>query len=172
MLNRERRQRILQKLKSAHVSVTGRELAELCQVSRQIIVSDIAMLRAEGTNILATSQGYLLEGEQKDGDRELPLVARDAESLQRELELIIDNGGSVSGVSVDYGLYGRLTSRVHLASRRDIRKWGEKLRELNLKPLALLAGGKHSLYVKAENEEAGEEIWQVLSDEGFLMEES
>lgn len=61
MENIERRRLILRKLKSSSASVTGRELAELCGVSRQIIVSDIAMLRAEGAKILATSQGYLME---------------------------------------------------------------------------------------------------------------
>lgn len=170
MENKERRRLILQKLKSTNTSVTGRELAELCQVSRQIIVSDIAMLRAEGAKILATSQGYLMEREKDSEVKALALAVPDTEALRRELELIVDNGGTIRGVSVEYGMYGTLRCAVSLCSRRDIRKWGEQLQEMHMKPLALVAGGAHTLYVEMENAEAGEEICRLLEDAGFLRE--
>lgn len=168
--NIERRRLILQKLKSTNTSVTGRELAELCGVSRQIIVSDIAMLRAEGARILATSQGYLIERERDSEAREIPLFCADREALRRELELIVDNGGMIRGVSVEYGMYGKLSCPLNLCSRRDIRKWGEKLEEMKMKPLSLVAGGAHCLYVEMENAEAGEEIWRLLGEAGYLRE--
>lgn len=169
MENKERRRVILQKLKSTDEAVTGRELAMDCQVSRQIIVSDIAMLRAEGEKILATSQGYILERQEDQKVEELKLISKDAADLRHELELIVDNGGVVTGAAVDYGPYGRLHCAILLNSRRDIRKWFEKLAELHFTPLSLLAGGAHSLYVEIDNAEEGEEIWQVLEEAGYLQ---
>lgn len=168
--NIERRRLILRKLKSSSASVTGRELAELCGVSRQIIVSDIAMLRAEGAKILATSQGYFMERERDGEVREIALYCTDVEALRHELELIVDNGGMIRGVSVEYGMYGKLSSALNLCSRRDIRKWGEQLQAMQIQPLSMLAGGAHCLCVEMENAEAGEEILRLLGEAGYLQE--
>lgn len=169
MENKERRRVILQKLKSTDKAVTGRELAINCQVSRQIIVSDIAMLRAEGEKILATSQGYILERQEDQKVEELKLFCTSTEALRHELELIVDNGGVITGAAVSYGPYGRMHCAILLNSRRDIRKWFEKLEELQLTPLSMLAGGEHSLYVEIDNAEEGEEIHQVLKEAGYLQ---
>jgi hypothetical protein len=56
-----RRNELLSKLKKSHQAVTGSELAEEFGVSRQVIVQDIALLRAKGEKIIATSQGYYYE---------------------------------------------------------------------------------------------------------------
>ncbi len=170
--NTERRRLILQKLRSTDTSVTGRELAELCRVSRQIIVSDIAMLRAEGARILATSQGYLIEKDRKSETMEIPLYCPDRDALRRELDIIVDNGGMIRGVSVEYGLYGKISCALDLCSRRDIRKWHEELDAQKLQPLSMIAGGKHSFYVEMENAEAGEEILRLLKEAGYLREET
>lgn len=171
MENKERRRLILQQLKAADSALTGRELALLCNVSRQIIVSDIAMLRAEGEKILATSQGYLIEQARGHEMRELPLYCDGEKSLVRELDLIVDNGGMIRGVSVEYGPYGELSSRITLGSRRDIRRWMEHLAETRITPLSLLAGGAHHLLVEMENEEERDEICRLLKEAGYLREE-
>lgn len=171
MENTERRRLILQQLKTADSALTGRELALLCKVSRQIIVSDIAMLRAEGEKILATSQGYLIEQVHSHELKALLLYSDGQNALIRELELIVDNGGLIRGVSIEYGPYGCLSAKVMLGSRRDIRRWMENLDEIGMKPLALLAGGTHRLLVEMENEEEQEEICRLLKETGYLREE-
>lgn len=55
-----RRQAVAQALEEAVGPVSAAALAERFSVSRQIIVGDVALLRAGGTDILATPRGYLL----------------------------------------------------------------------------------------------------------------
>lgn len=55
-----RRTKILEILRSSKQAVTGTELAKQLGVSRQIVVQDIALLRATDKNILSTNKGYIL----------------------------------------------------------------------------------------------------------------
>ena len=55
-----RRAKIENILKSSAVPVPGVTLAKDLDVSRQIIVSDIALLRANGLTILSTNKGYII----------------------------------------------------------------------------------------------------------------
>ncbi|MHA4790996.1 HTH domain-containing protein, partial [Klebsiella pneumoniae] len=59
LLGEERRALILQWLKENHRPMTGTELANKTNVSRQVIVQDISLLKARNEPIIATSQGYL-----------------------------------------------------------------------------------------------------------------
>ena len=60
MTSEERRDSILASLKKSNSPLTGASLAKLYNVSRQIIVQDVAILRAAGHDIIATPQGYLI----------------------------------------------------------------------------------------------------------------
>ena len=60
-----RRQQLLKILSDSRNPVSGGELAKELQVSRQVIVQDIALLRAGNEEILSTNRGYLL---QKNGE--------------------------------------------------------------------------------------------------------
>lgn len=171
MDNRERRQIILKKLRTAGRPVTGRELAAFCGVSRQIVVGDIAMLRASGEKIIATPQGYLSGEEPGKELRKLSLRCASEDELREELEIIVDNGGAVRGAAVDYGAYGQIAAKSDICSRRDIRRWEEDLRAAEAGPFSLLAGGRHVLFVEMENEEAAEEIVRLLREARFLQEE-
>ena len=55
-----RRQAILDRLRTADRPVSASALAAGLNVSRQIIVGDIALLRAGGAEISATPRGYVL----------------------------------------------------------------------------------------------------------------
>ena len=57
----ERRQAILNTLLNAGHPVSASALARQFSVSRQIVVGDVALLRAAGANISATPRGYVLE---------------------------------------------------------------------------------------------------------------
>ena len=59
-----RRQAILNQLAQANAPLSASALATRFSVSRQIIVGDIALLRAAGADISATPRGYLLHQEQ------------------------------------------------------------------------------------------------------------
>ena len=59
MKSAERREQILEILSGSSKAVSGKELAARLGVSRQVIVQDIALLRANGENIYSTNLGYL-----------------------------------------------------------------------------------------------------------------
>ena len=58
---RERRRAIIGVLERAKEPVSGSALAREVGVSRQIVVQDIALLRADGHDIVATNRGYVLQ---------------------------------------------------------------------------------------------------------------
>ena len=57
---RERREQILQILKNSKEPVAGTELANQLDVSRQVIVQDMALIRANGVEVFSTNRGYLI----------------------------------------------------------------------------------------------------------------
>lgn len=59
ILGEERRQLILQWLLAANEPLSGNELSKKTNVSRQVIVQDISLLKARNEPIIATAQGYL-----------------------------------------------------------------------------------------------------------------
>ena len=60
----KRREGILSLLEDTNMPLSGTELARHFNVSRQVIVQDIALLRAEDQKILSTYRGYVLEKDQ------------------------------------------------------------------------------------------------------------
>lgn len=59
MLGEERRNELLNILKNSKEPITGTQLAKYANVSRQVIVNDMNLLKARNEPIIATSQGYL-----------------------------------------------------------------------------------------------------------------
>ena len=64
MTGENRRMKLLQLLKDSDIPMSGTALAKAFQVSRQVIVQDIALMRAENHNILSTNKGYLFRPEE------------------------------------------------------------------------------------------------------------
>ena len=58
-MTKDRKQALLQLLKEAPKALNGQSLAEHFHVTRQVIVQDIAILRADGAPILSTNRGYI-----------------------------------------------------------------------------------------------------------------
>ena len=61
-----RRMNILEILNNRTTPVSGTELAGKLGVSRQGIVQDIALLRADNKEIMSTDKGYVLHSPDKD----------------------------------------------------------------------------------------------------------
>ena len=55
-----RREKIIEIMSNQKEPVSGSDLAKKFSVSRQVIVQDIALLRATNKNILSTNKGYFL----------------------------------------------------------------------------------------------------------------
>ena len=107
MSSNERRERLLQILKKSDEPVKGSELSAELQVSRQVVVKDIALLRASGIEILATSSGYIILNPVKDEFKIKCKNHNSDEELYDELQTIIDLGGRVklSVLSPDYHIH-------------------------------------------------------------------
>ena len=60
MNGQERRREIRELLESSAAKIRGSDLAKRFSVSRQVIVGDVALLKAEGVPVVSTPRGYIL----------------------------------------------------------------------------------------------------------------
>ena len=141
-----RREKIKEMLQKTDHPVTASSLAEHFSVSRQIIVGDIALLRASGLQILATPRGYLMDSPSVQEDKNLGMIAcrHTPEQLRDELYTIVDGGATVVDVTIEHTLYGELSGKLDLASRYDVDAFIRKVEEeKNSIPLSALTDGVH-----------------------------
>ncbi len=166
-----RREKIMETLRREQGPVSGTELAARMGVSRQVIVQDIALLRASYQNIISTNRGYLLYAEpaERRRCRRVVKVKHDREDIVRELDCIVDAGGSVLDVIVEHEIYGRLVGGLVIRSRADVRKFMCRVEEYGTKPLTDLTQGIHFHTIEAEQEEILEAVVEALEKEGFLL---
>ena len=122
---KERREKILARLASADEAISASRLAADFSVSRQIIVGDVALLRAAGHEILATPHGYICE-RARSGVVCQVACRHDAAQMQEELNAIVDQGCTVLDVIVSHPIYGQLTGQLNLSSRYEVAAFIEK----------------------------------------------
>jgi len=167
----KRRKEILEKLKESEEPLTGSDLAELMGVSRQVIVQDIALLRAEGKEIFATPQGYFLAKSRAPSKiSRVYAVKHNLDRLEEELLLMVDLGGKVIDVIVEHPVYGEIKGNLMLSCRKDVYDFVQKLNLSQAKPLSILTSGVHLHTVEAEKKEVLEEIFVALEEKGLLLE--
>ena len=102
MNSNERRENLLHILKTSNKPVKGGDLAKELNVTRQVVVKDIGLLRASGIDILATSTGYMIY-DLKDQEFQIKCKNHTTENhLLSELQTIIDLGGKIKDVIVEH----------------------------------------------------------------------
>ena len=165
-----RRQNIIKILSDSDRPISGTEMAKLCGVSRQVIVQDIALIRATNKNILSTNKGYVLydpfKGSHK-AKRTFCTLHSDSE-IADELYIMVDYGGTVLDVVVEHEIYGQITVDLYLKNRADVDEFIKKMADNPHKPLNLLTGGYHLHTVEAEKEEMLDAIGKALDAKGYL----
>ncbi len=173
MKNDERRKNIMEHLSVSGGPVKGAELASVFSVSRQAIVQDIAVLRAEGENIVATPQGYLLLSGIGGGMLKKTVVTRHTEDdeMEDELNIMVDRGARVLNVIVEHPLYGEITGNLMLATRYDVARFMEKMRTRDSEPLSKLTGGVHLHTLEVSDETAWYSVLEGLREKNYLIEE-
>lgn len=117
MSGEKRRENLLKILQESHKPVSGTKLAEKFQVSRQVVVQDIALLRASNHDIVSTHKGYVLKD--KDHISRVFKVKHSEEKMLDELNLIVDCGGKVEDVFVYHKLYNVVRVPMNIKSRMD-----------------------------------------------------
>lgn len=140
-----RRKELMKLLQNEMRPLSGTELARHFGVSRQVIVQDIALLRATDRNILSTNKGYVLYHPEQEEERSRRILAshHDKERMQEELYLIVDNGGCVCDVVVEHEIYGQLSADLILKNRRDVNEFVKKMGG-DFRPAVKCAYRRHS----------------------------
>lgn len=166
----QRRQNILTLLAESKGPLSATALAGRFSVSRQIIVGDVALLRAAGNDIAATPRGYLMAGQQP-ADKLCRRIAcrHEGTEMQAELYAMVDEGCTVKDVIVEHPLYGQLTGLLELTSRHDVDEFIH--RGKNTKPLSLLTSGIHLHTLLCPDEAAFQRVSERLSALGVLYRE-
>lgn len=164
----KRRLLIMDILKKAQGAVTGSALSKRCNVSRQIIVGDVAILRAQGIHIISTPRGYQLIAKQKGGMQQVFVCCHGPKMVEKELEAIIDNGGIVHNVVVEHEVYGDLEGKLNLHSRRDIQQYLKRMSDSKAELLSRISGGIHTHLVETANAEDMAAIQDALETLGVL----
>ena len=167
MNGEQRRLCILQEIKKSQTPCSGTYLANKFGVSRQVIVQDIALLRASNHNIVSTTRGYICQ---------LPKVAscvmeveHDSEHIEDELNTIVDMGGSIVDVWVEHEVYGRIKAPLSITSRLQVQNFMKAIKNGTSIPMLNLTSKHHFHTIEAENIELLQEIQRKLKEKGYLI---
>ena len=164
----QRREKILSRLTGAAEPVSASALAGELGVSRQIVVGDVALLRAAGAQIDATPRGYQIHPEAKGYTGILACVHSTSDEMRAELYTVVDQGGVVVDVAVENPLYGELKGNLNLASRYDVDNF---IRQAAGTPECLLSrmtGGVHLHTLRCPDEATFLRVRDALDARGLL----
>lgn len=168
MANTERKQELLDMLLKCDTPLSGSYLADFFGVTRQIIVRDIALLRAEGNNIMSTTRGYITD--KKPGVvRKDVWVNHGADELEDELNTIVDLGGRVLNTHVKHSVYGSFGEKLDIKSRQDVADFMNTIKTTGCEPLLKLTKGVHAHIIEADSENRMETIISALDEKGYLI---
>lgn len=165
----QRREHIYAQLSVATAPLSATALSRQYGVSRQIIVGDIALLRASGYNITATPRGYVIVS--AGGVTVQLAVTHTAEQTQQELYAMVDCGCTVQDVIVEHPVYGQLTGALQLSSRYDVDQFIDSMASHDARPLSALTEGIHLHTLSCPNNAALEHLKDKLRIMGVLLEE-
>ena len=167
MTGTERRTKIVELIRNSEKPLSGTALAKQCDVSRQVIVQDIALIRASGYDIISTNRGYIIL-EPLARERIFKVNHTD-EQLEEELYSIIDLGGTVVNVMVNHRVYGHMEAELRINSRRKVEAFMEDIRSGKSSPLKNITSNYHYHKVAADSEETLDLIEDALRQKHFLV---
>ena len=156
-------------LQEASEPIPGAKLAKKMGVSRQVIVQDIALLRAVDKNILSTNKGYVLFHRKPDEPTRSFHVRHTDDQITDELNTIVDCGGNVKDVTVAHPIYGQISVDLIIRSRMDVQNFVEQVHRYQTKPLNNLTDGEHFHTVTAADGATLDAIEEALARKGYLL---
>ena len=165
----ERRKQIISTLMAENKPVSGGSLSEALHASRQIIVQDIAILRAAGYEILSTHQGYIIKN--------TPLIERvfkvrhSSEQTSDELSCIVDLGGTVVDVFVWHKVYGKIEAPLNIFSHHGVEKFMDGIKSGRSTELMHITDGYHYHTVRAESDDVLDRIAAELARRNYIVPE-
>ncbi|MGB4439594.1 MAG: transcription repressor NadR [Sedimentibacter sp.] len=172
MTSEERRENIELVLKNNTDPISATALAKKFSVSRQIIVGDIALMRAAGLKISATPRGYVLNAEVEINENVYTIACcHDDTNMAAELYAVVDNGGTLLDVTVEHPIYGQIVGQLSISSRYDADLFLKKVENNQAQPLMRLTGGIHLHTIKCSDEETFSRIMKALQKKNIILEQ-
>lgn len=163
-----RRSQIIDFIRENTAPVSGTALSGRFHVSRQVIVQDIALLRAAGLEILSTNRGYILTQQPLSAQRVFKVCHEDAQTAD-ELSTIVDFGGTVLDVFVEHSIYGQFRAELKISSRREVLQFIQNVENGTSALLKNVTLGEHFHTVAAASEEILDEIETALREKKYVQ---
>lgn len=171
MDTQSRRQEVKRIIEAAVTPISASQLAQRFSVSRQVIVGDVALLRAEGLNIIATARGYVGNDAAYAGNYVGKLACRhSSQDTREELLTMVENGAHVLNVVVEHAAYGEITGQLGLTDRSEVDEFIKKLGAS--RPLSALTDGVHLHTLACPDRLTFFYIKELLEKKGFLYPET
>ena len=168
MTGEKRRSYIIEALSDATAPINATVFAEKLGVTRQIIVADIALLRASGHAIRAEHRGYVLDKPEQALVKKI-VCKHSKEGVTDELYAIVDNGGKVLDVQVEHSVYSTISADLSVSSRYEVDEFVRLVSDTGASQLSDLTGGIHIHTISVKDEGMFQRICQKLDELGFLI---
>ena len=171
MTGTERREAIIDMMRKDQTALSGTKLASVYGVSRQVIVQDIALIRAAGYDVISTNKGYILNIplENKIVERIFKVKHTD-EQMEDELCSIVDLGGCIVNTMINHKVYGHLEAPLNIRSRRNVADFMADIHSGKSSPLKNVTSGYHYHTITADSEETLQLIEKMLREKQILVE--
>ncbi len=166
MTGEERRKEIISRLEGAEKQISATALASELGVSRQIIVGDVAILRAHGYDIVALARGYVLQ--KKTALERVFKVYHSDDDTERELNIFVDAGGECVDVFIYHRTYGEVHAPMNLKSRANVQAFLSDIASGKSSLLKNVTSGYHYHTISADSLEILDAIEARLKENGFL----
>lgn len=167
MNTQDRREAIKKLIQESTTPLSATTLAKKFSVSRQVVVTDVAILRAAQEPILATPRGYIYE-KKEIGITFTIACMHSQEETKDELETIVDCGGFIEDVIIEHPIYGELSGKLKIASRLDVEEFIALCKDKKAKNLSDLNEGVHFHTLRVPNEKVHQFIITKLKEKGYL----
>lgn len=156
-------------LSQATEPISGSDLAKIFDLSRQVIVQDIALLRARNVPIASTYKGYILK--KISPYQRVFKVCHQDDEIVTEMNRVVDLGARIEDVFIQHRVYGEIRGEMNIKSRKDVQAFMEKLRNSVSSPLKNITSNYHFHTISADDEETLDQVEEVLESLGFLVHE-
>lgn len=161
-----RREEIVKKIKESNVAISGSVLAKELNVSRQVIVTDVALIRAQGINIFSTHKGYLIT----NNLTRVIKVKHTNECIEDELTTIVDFGGKVLDCFIEHDVYGKIDVPLNINSRKEITDFLNNMKIKKNLPLMQITDDIHFHTISADSIDILNSIEEELKKKNFIIE--
>ncbi|MCR5273690.1 MAG: transcription repressor NadR [Lachnospiraceae bacterium] len=162
-----RRKKLVEIIRQSDKPVSGTALAEKLEVSRQVVVTDIALIRANGVDVISTNRGYVIASEDKC--KRIIKCHHSDDDILDELFVIVDNGGRAENVIINHRYYNRLEAPLNVSSRRQAKEFMDAIKSGKSKSLSSATSGYHYHIISADSEKTLDIIEAELKEKGYWL---